>query len=124
GRCGRARGALRRRPASRAGREGGGAKRSAPPAAVSVPAPDAAEADVRVGCRVVIFAKAPEPGAVKTRLVPAIGEEAAAALHARLVKRALSTARRAGVGPVELACDPSTDHPFFRFCAARYGVSL
>jgi hypothetical protein len=44
------------------------------------------------GLRVAVFAKAPVPGQVKTRLAPLLGAEGAAALHAQLVRRALSTA--------------------------------
>jgi glycosyltransferase A (GT-A) superfamily protein (DUF2064 family) len=57
-------------------------------------------ADTRT--RVLVFARAPRAGAVKTRLVPLLGEHGAARLHARLVERALSTARSARLGPVEL----------------------
>lgn len=74
--------------------------------------------------RIIVFAKAPEPGAVKTRLVPPLDSEAAAALHARLTKRALATARAASLGPLELACAPDTGHPFFRHCAGHYGAAL
>jgi uncharacterized protein len=74
--------------------------------------------------QVLIFAKAPRPGTVKTRLVPLLGNEGAAALHAQLVKSTLATALAAGVGPVELICAPSVEDPFFRFCRHRYGVSL
>jgi rSAM/selenodomain-associated transferase 1 len=78
----------------------------------------------RVGCTVIVFAKAPEPGAVKTRLVPLLGADGAAALHARLVERALATARAAAIGGVELACAPDAEHPFFRYCGEHYGAAL
>jgi rSAM/selenodomain-associated transferase 1 len=42
----------------------------------------------------------------------------------RLVKHALATARKAAFGRIELCCAPDADDPFFRFCAARYGVEL
>jgi len=74
--------------------------------------------------KLLVFAKAPRPGAVKTRLVPVLGAQAAAALHARLIKRALATARASGVGQIELHCAPDCNDPFFRFCGGRYGVSL
>lgn len=51
---------------------------------------------------VLVFARAPVPGRVKTRLVPRLGEFGAARLHARLTAHALRTARTAGCGPVEL----------------------
>jgi len=73
---------------------------------------------------IIVFAKAPEPGAVKTRLVPMLGAEGAAALHARLVKRTLATLRAASFKHVELHCAPGIDDPFFRFCAGHYGFPL
>jgi rSAM/selenodomain-associated transferase 1 len=76
------------------------------------------------GCAVIVFARAPVPGTVKTRLVPLLGAEGAAALHARLVKHALAGAREAALGRVELHGTPGTDDPFFRFCAGHYGVAV
>jgi uncharacterized protein len=73
--------------------------------------------------RLIVFAKAPQPGAVKTRLMPLLGEAGAAALHGRLVEHTLATARRADIGPVELCCAPADD-PFFDYCRGQYGVSL
>ena len=75
-------------------------------------------------CRVIVFAKAPDPGAVKTRLIPLLGADGAAALHARLVQRALATACAAEIGRVELACAPDPGHLFFHDCGTRYGVRL
>ncbi len=57
-------------------------------------------ADTRT--RVVVFAREPRAGRVKTRLIPLLGEQGAARLHARLVERALGTARAAGLGEVTL----------------------
>ncbi|HET9043439.1 MAG TPA: TIGR04282 family arsenosugar biosynthesis glycosyltransferase [Burkholderiales bacterium] len=74
--------------------------------------------------RVIVFAKAPVPGAVKTRLIPALGAAGAARFHEWLVERALETACAARLGPVELCCAPDRAHPFFAACAARFDVSL
>lgn len=74
--------------------------------------------------RIVVFARAPEPGAVKTRLSPLLGPEGAAALHARMVKHALATARKAALGEVVLYCAPNSDNDFFRFCGNRYRAEL
>jgi rSAM/selenodomain-associated transferase 1 len=74
--------------------------------------------------RIIVFAKAPAPGAVKTRLVPALGVEGAAKLHERLVTHALATAAAASVGPVELCCAPDASHPFFAACVAAHDVAL
>jgi uncharacterized protein len=51
---------------------------------------------------IIVFARAPVPGAAKTRLVPALGEWGAARLHMRLVRHAVRTALAARCGPVEL----------------------
>jgi uncharacterized protein len=74
--------------------------------------------------RIIVFAKAPVPGAAKTRLIPALGPQSAARVHEWLVERALETACAAGLGPVELWCAPDRAHPFFAGCAARFDVSL
>ena len=51
---------------------------------------------------VLVFARAPVVGRVKTRLAASIGAWAAARLHLRLTRRALRTAREARCGSVEL----------------------
>ncbi|MHB1403165.1 MAG: TIGR04282 family arsenosugar biosynthesis glycosyltransferase [Thiobacillus sp.] len=61
--------------------------------------------------RIVIFAKAPVPGRVKTRLIPVLGEAGAARLAARMLDLALDKARAAAVGPVELCMSPAPDSP-------------
>lgn len=76
------------------------------------------------GAAVLVFARVPQPGAVKTRLVPLLGPEGAAALHAKLVKRTLETARKAALRPLEIHCAPDEDDPFFRFCASHYGAAI
>ncbi len=72
---------------------------------------------------IIVFAKAPQPGAVKTRLIPALGAAGAARLHERLVDRTLATAAAAGVGPLELCGDPASD-PLLAARAAAYGATL
>lgn len=73
---------------------------------------------------VIVFAKAPVPGEVKTRLIPRLGARGAAVLHAALVERALETACSAQVGRVELCGAPDASHPFFVACAKRFGVAV
>lgn len=71
-----------------------------------------------------VFAKAPVPGQVKTRLVPRLGSQDAAALQAWLIERTLRTATTARLGTVELWCAPDRAHPFFEACARRYSLKL
>ena len=75
------------------------------------------------GARILVFAKPPIPGRCKTRLIPSIGEEAAAALHARLVKHTLTTTTQSGLCPVELYC-VDCEHPFFGACQQGFPVTL
>jgi len=75
-------------------------------------------------CSVIVFAKAPVPGQVKTRLVESLGVHGASQLYERLASHTLRTALTSGVGPVVLWCAPSTDHPFFRRCADEFNVEL
>lgn len=75
-------------------------------------------------CPLIVFAKAPVAGTVKTRLIPPLTARGAAALHRALVRNTLRKAVQAGVGPVELHCSPSPEHPFFRDCAKWFGVAL
>mgnify|MGYP001101375147 FL=1 len=58
--------------------------------------------------RIVIFAKAPVAGLAKTRLIPALGAEAAARLARRMLLHTLQEASAAAVGPVECCVTP---HP-------------
>ena len=72
----------------------------------------------------VVFAKAPQPGRVKTRLVPLLGERGAARLHARMIESTLRVAREARFDRVELHCAPDARHPLFQRLARRYSVTL
>jgi hypothetical protein len=73
---------------------------------------------------IMVFAKAPVAGAVKTRLIPALGAEGAAALHAMLTRHCIAMAVEARLCPVELWCSPDMNHPFFAQCSKDYGATL
>lgn len=73
---------------------------------------------------VIVFAKAPVPGEVKTRLVPALSAEAAARLAERLLHDTLDRVARAGAASVELCCAPDAEHPALRAAAARIGARM
>ena len=72
----------------------------------------------------MLFAKAPVAGAVKTRLIPILGAAAAAKLHQQLVVRALMILTEAAVGPVEICCAPDASHAFFAECQRRFSITL
>jgi hypothetical protein len=71
---------------------------------------------------IAVFAKAPVPGATKTRLIPLLGAAGAAALQARLIERALATAAGAASAPVTLWCTPTTEHPLLVNAAKAAGA--
>ena len=75
-----------------------------------------------ISCRIMVFAKAPTPGRVKTRLIPVLGEIGAAELQRQLIERTLCTAAAAGLGTPELWCAPGPDDLFLAACAERHGM--
>jgi rSAM/selenodomain-associated transferase 1 len=68
----------------------------------------------------IVFAKAPVAGRVKTRLEPALGAAGAAALAERLLAHAVSVSLSAGFADVELCAAPDASHPAFSRLTARY----
>jgi rSAM/selenodomain-associated transferase 1 len=82
----------------------------------------------------VIFAKAPIPGQVKTRLSPPLTPDEAASLHgsfvldmlersSRLAKPTQGKTKAAALDRF-LACTPSSEHVFFKVMEERQGVRL
>ena len=73
----------------------------------------------------VLFAKAPVPGQVKTRLTPPLTPDETASLHGSFVLDALE--RTAGLKAVLdrfVACAPSSEHVFFKILGERHSVRL
>lgn len=75
----------------------------------------------------VIFAKAPIPGQVKTRLCPPLTPDEAATLHGSFVLDTLERTKLATTTlklPCDryLACAPSSTHVFFKIMEERHGV--
>tara|TARA_R110002111_G_scaffold143696_2_gene209804 strand:- start:4333 stop:4974 length:642 start_codon:yes stop_codon:yes gene_type:complete len=64
--------------------------------------------------RIVIFAKAPLAGMVKTRLIPALGLDGSALLAKRLLSHTVAQAIAANIGPTELCVSPTTLHPVWK----------
>ncbi|HZF43236.1 MAG TPA: TIGR04282 family arsenosugar biosynthesis glycosyltransferase [Sphingomonadaceae bacterium] len=61
--------------------------------------------------RIVIFAKAPVAGAVKTRLIPALGADGAARLAERMLAGTAAAAVAAGLGEPEVCAAPHPEKP-------------
>ena len=77
----------------------------------------------------IIFAKAPIPGQVKTRLCPPLTPDEAATLHGSFVLDTLERSKAAMTKlrlPMDryLACAPAASHVFFKIMEERHGVRL
>lgn len=68
--------------------------------------------------RIIVFAKAPQAGFAKTRLIPVLGSAGAARLARRMLHRTLGSAVDAAIGPVELCVTPEIASP------AWFGVDI
>ena len=73
---------------------------------------------------ILVFARAPVAGEVKTRLIPALGAEGAARLYGAMARQCIATAVQALPGAVQLWCAPSVTHAFFAQAQAEWGLSL
>lgn len=74
--------------------------------------------------RIVIFAKAPRPGQVKTRLIPALGAEGAARLAGYLLNSTVKEALQSQADSVELCASPSINDPAWDGVSLPEGVRL
>jgi rSAM/selenodomain-associated transferase 1 len=72
--------------------------------------------------RIVIFAKAPVAGLAKTRLIPALGAEAAARLARRMLLHTLQEASAAAVGPLECCVTPHPSDPAWQGLPPLEGI--
>ncbi len=75
-------------------------------------------------CALIIFSKAPEPGLVKTRLIPALGSRYSAKLYRRMLLSTISKATQAGFTSVQLWISGNPNHPLFIQIKKRYGISI
>jgi rSAM/selenodomain-associated transferase 1 len=76
------------------------------------------------GATLVVMAKAPIPGFAKTRLIPRLGPDGAAELHAILLERTLRAAVTSGFDAVCLWCAPSRSARPFEALAAAASLDL
>ena len=63
---------------------------------------------------ILIFAKAPLEGQVKTRLIPALGAEGATGLYRRLLANLVNSLVEERLAAIELWCAPDAAHPDFQ----------
>jgi rSAM/selenodomain-associated transferase 1 len=70
---------------------------------------------------ILVFAKAPQAGKVKTRLIPALGVEGATSLYRSLLERRLDSLPHDDASAIQLWCTPDCRHPLLQ---SRAGLSL
>ncbi len=74
--------------------------------------------------RIIIFAKAPQAGRAKTRLIPALGAEGAARLAQRMLQATVASAQAAALGPLQLCLTPPPADPAWADFTWPAGVEL
>jgi len=74
----------------------------------------------RPSCCLVVMAKAPVPGRVKTRLIPGLGARRATDAYLQLLSNTLRGLTAVGEQRV-LSCDPDTGHVVFRRLGKAHG---
>lgn len=67
----------------------------------------------------IVFAKAPVAGQVKTRLIPRIGRERATNLYRELLTRTLATATKAKFTDLQLWISGNSNHQYFKHLKNR-----
>ena len=72
--------------------------------------------------RILLFAKAPVPGEVKSRLIPSVGAGKACEIYERMLTHAIETSLC--VCAVEIWITPAIDHAFFDAYRSNPAVSL
>lgn len=72
----------------------------------------------------ILFAKAPVAGRVKTRLIPELGEQGAANLAAALIAESVRRSVESWPGPVSLQAWPDPHHACFEALRRRHGISV
>jgi len=74
--------------------------------------------------RIIIFAKAPQAGFAKTRLIPVLGAQGAAELAKQMLLSTLDAAIFARVGTVELCVTPAIDDVAWQGVQLPAGIEL
>lgn len=74
--------------------------------------------------QILVFAKAPVEGQVKTRMIPDIGESNSTGLYQLMVEHTTGLVANTQLCTVELYCTPDFNHPFFKSLSEKYSITL
>lgn len=72
----------------------------------------------------IIFAKAPVAGNVKTRLIPDYSPDQANIIHQQLLEYTVAGLNQIGGVDVQLHCSPDQNHNFFQYLKSQYNIKL
>lgn len=73
--------------------------------------------------KLILFARAPDAGSVKTRLIPILGEQGAAELQKRMTRHIIDQIFN-NYDNIELQCSPDSKHSFFISLLDNYCIEL
>ncbi|MCN4144788.1 MAG: TIGR04282 family arsenosugar biosynthesis glycosyltransferase [Thiohalomonas sp.] len=75
---------------------------------------------------VIIFAREPVAGQVKTRLIPALGEEAATNLYKQLLDYAINNVITSDLSPANICITPESNRHYFTqmACSSQFQLSV
>ena len=74
--------------------------------------------------KIIIFARTPLAGAVKTRLASGLGDEQALQIYIQLLRQTVETACNSGLAEVELHVSEEPEHPVFTSLQAAYAIKI
>lgn len=74
--------------------------------------------------RIIIFAKEPVAGNVKTRLARDIGDEAALRIHQEMVNGTIEMASQSALAQLQLYVSGDYQHPLFQSIAQQQGIQV
>lgn len=73
---------------------------------------------------ILVFARTPEPGKTKTRLIPRLGAKGAAVLAERLIERTMEMLSCIPAARIQLWTTPDNRHPLFERLSRHFGCAL
>ncbi|MGB5766335.1 MAG: TIGR04282 family arsenosugar biosynthesis glycosyltransferase [Arenicellales bacterium] len=74
--------------------------------------------------KIIVFAREPVEGSVKTRLARSIGDQEALRIYQKMVNKTVAMVARSGVAELEIYVSGDIEHPMFQSLADQYGIPI
>ena len=74
--------------------------------------------------KIIVFAREPVAGSVKTRLANSIGDKEALHIYREMVNKTVEMVSKSGLSELELYVTGDIKHPMFKFLAGKYGIRV